>query len=639
MKREVPFYKMPLATTTSAGKIVLFSKIHGASASQSKKTITTSKIVFNTSASGVSFSGHDTEVHVFNGKHEIPADSIVSLKVFPSQSKLQNKKDLHVMTVEHHHPLGGVEVHTAFSHDMKKWLVKGGVVPVPFAKQAVFIPKIKGRLHNIVYYSDREVWAKIRRKVNVWDPGHIVINPRIDGFDSQPLEAMAFIPNVEGMFILYSSQSFSGNSVDMSVGAMLCSYTDPGRVLWRSEKPLWNGHFDNAEYLTPIGGEMTKKKYLLYWMDIKGELIVVSIDKNISAPFIQPEVIRAKGPLRRSIRNPIIAPREAYAWEADGTFNPAAFMDNDGYVHILYRAIGSDGISRIGYARSQDGIHFTRRSSGPVFQPLPGFGLPHASYVSGPAEYNPLFYTSGGSWGGSEDPRAVKIKNTIYMMYVAFEGWNSVRIALTSISEENLKNGKWFWKKPVLISPPGEMNKNWLLFPEKIKGKYAIVHSIVPHVLVEYVDNLEDFDGKHFIHSPRPQGPQPGRNGYWDSFIRGAGPPPLKTESGWLLLYHALDKNDSGRYKLGALILDKNNPTKVLYRANNPVLSPDMPYENDGKPGVVYASGAVIKDDKLFIYYGGGDRVVCVAVSPLEDFLKYVKEGKAPQLNFLRIVI
>jgi predicted GH43/DUF377 family glycosyl hydrolase len=73
------------------------------------------------------------------------------------------------------------------------------------------------------------------------------------------------------------------------------------------------------------------------------------------------------------------------------------------------------------------------------------------------------------------------------------------------------------------------------------------------------------------------------------------------------------------------MILDKHNPRKVLYRTSRPILSPDMPYENDGKPGIVYASGAIIKDDTL-IYYGGADRVVCVASAPLDEFLEKVKE-------------
>jgi len=120
------------------------------------------------------------------------------------------------------------------------------------------------------------------------------------------------------------------------------------------------------------------------------------------------------------------------------------------------------------------------------------------------------------------------------------------------------------------------------------------------------------------------------REGSWDSFVRSAGPPPLRTTRGWLLFYHAIDKRDPGRYKLGALLLDLVDPTKVLYRSVSPVLSPDERYENDGKPGIVYACGAVVRYGTLFIYYGGADKVVCVATAPLDPFLDALVAGSQP---------
>ena len=93
----------------------------------------------------------------------------------------------------------------------------------------------------------------------------------------------------------------------------------------------------------------------------------------------------------------------------------------------------------------------------------------------------------------------------------------------------------------------------------------------------------------------------------------------MKTRLGWLLFYHAMDMHDPNRYKLGAMILDAEDPTKILYRSKVPVLEPDAYYENQGfKSGVVYSCGAVVKDDELFVYYGGADSVVCVAVANLE---------------------
>ena len=330
--------------------------------------------------------------------------------------------------------------------------------------------------------------------------------------------------------------------------------------------------------------------------------------------------------LDRHKNNPILSPQPIREWEHGGTFNPAAVKDDEGKVHLFYRAVGADGISRVGHASSSDGKIFDERSAYPVYEPLPGYGMPNADKVIGPKCYNPSYYTSGGGWGGSEDPRAVIIDGRVYMSYVAFEGWSSVRIGLTSISVEDMKKEHWNWKKPQLISAPNQVNKNWLIFPEKINGKFAILHGITPKILVNYVDSLDTLGNAKYIKSSPPKG---GRNDFWDNWVRGAGPPPIKTEIGWLLLYHAMDKEDPNKYKIGAMILDIDDPTKILYRSPKPILEPDAHYENDGKPGVVYASGAVVIGENLTIYYGGGDKHVCIAETPLKKILEWlVKYGK-----------
>ncbi len=323
--------------------------------------------------------------------------------------------------------------------------------------------------------------------------------------------------------------------------------------------------------------------------------------------------------LLRPTNKPILSPDQKYDWETQGTFNPAAIMDDAGRVHILYRAIGSDGVSRIGYDSSLDGIHFTDHLPYPVFT----MQSPRSRNPLGPQKRNFVMYPSGGSWGGTEDPRMVRLNGRIYVTFSVFDGWDFVRMAIISIDEKDFLNHKWKWTRPILISPEGKPNKNWVVFPEKIAGKYVILHSIAPEIQIAYVKSLDYFTG--FIRSDRPEGPQPGREENWDSLLRGAGPPPLKTDLGWLLLYHAIDKEDPSRYKLGAMILGVNDPTKILYRADEPILSPEMEYENDGKPGIIYASGAVIKDDMLFVYYGGGDKHVCVATAPLSEVLSKLK--------------
>jgi predicted GH43/DUF377 family glycosyl hydrolase len=343
--------------------------------------------------------------------------------------------------------------------------------------------------------------------------------------------------------------------------------------------------------------------------------------------------------LERHEHNPVIKPQLHKEWENVGTFNPAAVKDDEGFVHLLYRAIGNDGLSRIGHAKSRDGLKFDKRSPYPVYvAPISSVesvkdaggekNKDGKASTSRPHHFDTKIYTSGGGWGGYEDPRAVVIDNRVYMTYTAFEGWNNVRIALTSIGMEDFKKSRWNWKKPQFISPPGQVNKNWVLFPEKIDGKLAILHSISPEIKIDFLDDIQ-YDNK-YIKSSAPSG---GRPEYWDNWVRGAGPPPLKTDIGWLLLYHAMDKNDPNKYKLGAMILDLDEPTKILYRSHEPILEPDMPYENDWKPGVVYASGALILDaddnnlsgsKDLVVYYGGGDKYVCVAKTPLKGLLSWL---------------
>jgi predicted GH43/DUF377 family glycosyl hydrolase len=344
-------------------------------------------------------------------------------------------------------------------------------------------------------------------------------------------------------------------------------------------------------------------------------------------------VSRVKRPLHRRFAaiqkheaNPIIEPRAENFWEMKATFNPAA-VQVDGRVHLLYRAIGGDDISTLGYAVSDNGVTIAERPDQFAFKhrtkgARPVATVPKINYLSG-----------GGCAGGSEDPRLTMIDETgrVYLTYTAFDGWGSVRIALSSIAKDDFVNRRWKWSEPVFLSPPGEVHKNWVLFPEKINGKFAILHSVSPDILIDYVDDLSEFeDDARSIKS---------RYGWnsdakeWDNLMRGAGPPPIRTRLGWLLFYHAMDARDPNRYKLGAMVLDAGDPTKILYRSRVPILEPEEWYENTGwKSGVVYSCGAVVKDGELYVYYGGADSVVCVAVANLDHFLDELVRYGTPRL-------
>lgn len=321
--------------------------------------------------------------------------------------------------------------------------------------------------------------------------------------------------------------------------------------------------------------------------------------------------------LIRFAQNPIFAPRADHGWESEAVFNPAAVVDG-GRVHLFYRALGHDGVSRIGYASSADGIHFDERLPYPVYDRGPGF-QPSARADSLPRAYRPDIYASGGGWGGCEDPRTVKIDEHIYLSFGIFESWDSMRLAVTSLHRDHLGARLWSWMPHIMMSPPNERNKNWVLFPEKIRGKFAVLHALTPRILVEYVGSLEELHESP-IRSDNGRG---GRAGCWDAFVRGAAAPPIKTESGWLLLYHAMDPAhpDIG-YKLGAMLLDLKDPTRILYRSSAPVLEPKEWYENEGKPGVIYATGAVLFGDDLMVYYGGGDKHIAAARANFREFMR-----------------
>lgn len=381
---------------------------------------------------------------------------------------------------------------------------------------------------------------------------------------------------------------------------------------------------------------------LLFSFFVVGALLGAAFSKSIRerlVEFLHLEQLL----LVRSIHNPILKPG-TNPWTAEAVMNPAAAVLG-GRTHLIYRAIGTDGVSRLGYASSPDGITFDKRLTYPVYVAQKPRNLPGHATHRRPGEdkrYSPILYPSGGSWGGCEDPRMVVIDGRVYVTFNMFDGWDFIRVAAISIAEEDFLSGQfWKWDGPHLLSEPKQVHKNWVIFPEKINGKYAILHSVVPKIDIAYRDSIEDIGtAEPFITSwAGSRSDLPAREDAWDSFIRGAGPPPIRTDKGWLLLYHAIDEHDPGRYKLGAMLLDLNDPTNILYRSAAPILSPDESYENHGKPGIVYACGAVVRPsttlvtgDTLYVYYGGADKVICVATTKLEMFIDALVKGNQPTL-------
>jgi predicted GH43/DUF377 family glycosyl hydrolase len=209
-----------------------------------------------------------------------------------------------------------------------------------------------------------------------------------------------------------------------------------------------------------------------------------------------------------------------------------------------------------------------------------------------------------------------------------------MRTAITSISVNDFLAKKWNWSTSKLMSPPGVGSKSVVILPEKIDGQYVIFHRIWPNIIIDKVPELEFGEGVRWLENKFSI---KHRHSHWDSRKLSVGATPIKTDRGWLVIYGGVDKRDTSKYKIGAMLLDLRDPSKVLARTQKPILSPDEWYENHGKPGIVYPGGAVELDGILHVYYGGADRVSCVATIPTEVLLNHLSKDTEPELTILPV--
>jgi len=289
--------------------------------------------------------------------------------------------------------------------------------------------------------------------------------------------------------------------------------------------------------------------------------------------------------LRRYPGNPILKPNPLHEWEALNVFN-AAVVHHNGLFHMLYRAQGLDYVSHIGYAVSEDGFHWARLDR-PVLSPATEFET-----------------------RGVEDPRITQIEDTFYMCYTGYSA-HGTRASLAR--SQNLIA----WERLGVVLPD-EDNKDHALFPEKIGGRYAMLHRRPPDIWLAYSEDLLHWTDHKVIMRPRP--------GTWEHWKVGAASPPIKTEQGWLLIYHAVDANKV--YRLGAALLDLADPSVLLARPDGFILEPRETWECQGQtPHVVFSCGSAVVNDKLYVYYGGADRVIAVATCSMAEMMLFVQGG------------
>lgn len=327
--------------------------------------------------------------------------------------------------------------------------------------------------------------------------------------------------------------------------------------------------------------------------------------------------------------NPILKPDPKSVWQSLMVYNPGLIYEN-GIYHLFYRAVGGGWISRIGHAFSRDGEKFIRDKK-PLLSPELTI------------EKN-----------GLEDPRLVKINDLYYLTYTAYDG-RSARLCLATSNDLKkwLKHGEmmpdWNFKRAHGFIVPWdsaqktpEAAEHWSkaggIFPEKINGKFHMLFGDRHIWLANSRNGLNWQPVYKPLLKPRPN--------FFDSAHIEMGPPPLKTERGWLVLYHGIE-NKKGRviYRLGFALLDLKNPSKILYRAPKPVFAPPAGHIPSGLvnilpggfktmelmeagelktfikkaakkhnlPKVIFCNGAIIVNDVLKIYYGLGDTTINVA--------------------------
>jgi predicted GH43/DUF377 family glycosyl hydrolase len=315
------------------------------------------------------------------------------------------------------------------------------------------------------------------------------------------------------------------------------------------------------------------------WAKLLALLLALASQDSASWPF---------GPWRRVVETPVITPQGG-GWESAGTFNPSVVL-RDGKIVMLYRAQDKGGTSRLGYAQSTDGVHFTRRSE-PVFSPEKDYEKD----------------------GGVEDPRLVQFGDTYYLTYT---GYNKKDAQLCLATSRDLIH----WERQGVILPAykGNWNVRWTksgaIVPEKIAGKYWM------YFLGTSADNNDQMgiasstDLLHWTEASN-QPVVPVRAGKFDARVAEPGPAPIVTPKGIVLVYNGAD--DKLVYRTGVAMFDRNDPRVLISRTDAPIFAPEKEWEKVGQvPNVVFVEGMLPQGKRYLFYYGAADATVGVAEAP-----------------------
>jgi predicted GH43/DUF377 family glycosyl hydrolase len=334
--------------------------------------------------------------------------------------------------------------------------------------------------------------------------------------------------------------------------------------------------------------------------------------------------------LERYKCNPILSPHPDHPWEDLAVFNPAAWYDDQKKeVLLLYRAAESqpDYKCWFGLAKSRDGYRFERASDQPALGPS----------------------IEGFDGATIQDPRIIKMGDWFYVTYACrhypfgqfwkpegrrkylnpdcpaeFPRYLRTNATLTGLAmTEDFKT----WIRAGWLTDPLLDDRDVILFPEKVGGKFVMLHRPLEWVgpqygtehacaWIKFADDLLGFPAepsKLLIKNRYP----------WEAAKLGINTPPIKTLHGWFTLYHAVGADKF--YRLGALLLSLDEPSRVLHRTPDWLMEPEADYEIDGfYRGACFPCGTVVIDGTLFVYYGGGDRFCALATCNFEELLNHL---------------
>jgi predicted GH43/DUF377 family glycosyl hydrolase len=509
----------------------------------------------------------------------------------------------------------GIRIGLAISDDLEIVKEKYMVTPFNSKAMALFPEKISGMYTMILTANSDMPPSKIAiaqcdREEDIWSPDFwnkwyknidkYTLNLKRKDDDQIEVGSVP-IKTKYGWLLVYAHiQRYFSDQKIFGIEAVLLDLKNPQKIVGRTTNPFLVPEETYEKYGTvpntifPSGAYVDGDNLKIYYgsTDTTISVAEVNMDNLLFSMLGGREKLIVRAP-----ENPIIKPTQ-HKWERKATFNPAV-IDLQGTIHLLYRAMGDDNTTTMGYATTQDGVHITERSDHPVYTPSESFerkGVPNGN-------------------SGCEDGRLTLVGDRLYMCYTAFNGIEPPAVALTSISINDFLAHRWRWERPTLISPVGTDDKDACIVPFKKGKKHLFIHRINHEIWASFIDlqNPTRVTTHEVLMRPRP--------GMWDSAKIGLSCPPIEIEQGWLFIYHGI--SDDGIYRTGVALLDKKDPTKVIGRSTDFIFEPIEKYEREGQVGnVVFPCGAIIRKKHLYIYYGAADSVTGVAFAKVEDLLK-----------------